>query len=240
MKVSELSRRAGVPLPTIKFYIREGLLPAGESTVRNRAEYGALHLERLALIRALKDDAGLTIAAIARALRAADSATHEFATAAVDAIERAAGPALDERSAEFRQSLEFLVEVLGARGWRVEARDRSVREAARAVALARRSFPGEYPEYVTAYLAWLELLARSEIPDHWVTGYAREAALRHALLGTVLVEPVLLALRRVAHVARARALAAQAGASDTPEPRSRRPKRASTPKSARPLRPPAR
>jgi DNA-binding transcriptional MerR regulator len=238
MKVSELSRRSGVSLPTIKFYIREGLLPAGQSAVRNRAEYGAQHLERLALIRALKDDAGLTIAAIARALRAADSATHETTTAAIDAVERPSGPMLDERSAEFRQALEFLVQVLRARGWRVEARDRSVRESARALALARRSFPREDPEHIAAYLTWLELMARSEIPDNWVTGYTPEAALRHALLGTVLFEPVLLALRRVAHVARARALAAQMGGA--PEPPSRPPRRASPRKAARPPRRPAR
>jgi len=85
MKISELSERSGVPLPTIKFYIREGLLPKGTSTTKNQADYGPDHLARLTLIRALKDDAGLGIEAIARALRAADDAKDEFVVAAIDA-----------------------------------------------------------------------------------------------------------------------------------------------------------
>src|SRR5215471_13260470 len=103
MKVSELSRRAQVPLPTIKFYIREGLLPAGTRTDRNQAEYSEEHLERLSLIRALRDDAGLSVAAIGRALSAADAASEEdFVVAAIDAIERPSGPSVDEKSKEFR------------------------------------------------------------------------------------------------------------------------------------------
>jgi DNA-binding transcriptional MerR regulator len=69
MKISELSRRSGIPLPTIKFYIREGLLPAGERTAMTQAIYGEEHLERLSLIRALKDDAGLSLATITNMLR---------------------------------------------------------------------------------------------------------------------------------------------------------------------------
>lgn len=29
MRIGELSRRTGVPVPTIKYYVREGLLPPG-------------------------------------------------------------------------------------------------------------------------------------------------------------------------------------------------------------------
>ena len=60
MKVSELNgQKSGVPLPTIKFYIREGLRPAGARTGKNQADYGEKHVERLSLIVALRDDAGL-------------------------------------------------------------------------------------------------------------------------------------------------------------------------------------
>lgn len=61
MKISELSRLAGVPVSTIKFYIREGLLPSGELSQRNQAMYGQAHLERLDLIRALREVAGLSL-----------------------------------------------------------------------------------------------------------------------------------------------------------------------------------
>lgn len=51
---------------TIKFYIREGILPAGEPQARNQASYGPRHLERLALITALREVAGLSLEGIAR------------------------------------------------------------------------------------------------------------------------------------------------------------------------------
>jgi len=37
MRIGELSRRSGVPVPSIKYYVREGLLPAGERTRPTRS-----------------------------------------------------------------------------------------------------------------------------------------------------------------------------------------------------------
>src|SRR5262245_53765173 len=88
MRIAELSRRAGVPIPTIKFYIREGMLPRGERTGRNQAAYSETHLERLELIGTLQQ-AGLSPAVIAQALQTMD-ATHEdsgdFMEIAVNAL----------------------------------------------------------------------------------------------------------------------------------------------------------
>ncbi|MET7424623.1 MerR family transcriptional regulator [Dactylosporangium sp. NPDC005555] len=53
MRISDLSRRSGVPVGTIKYYLRERVLPPGTPTARNQAEYGDEHLRRLRLIRAL-------------------------------------------------------------------------------------------------------------------------------------------------------------------------------------------
>ncbi|WP_435133954.1 MerR family transcriptional regulator [Actinacidiphila sp. bgisy144] len=61
MRISELSRRSGVPNATIKFYLREGLLPPGRATAATQAEYGDQHLRRLRLIRALIGVRGLTV-----------------------------------------------------------------------------------------------------------------------------------------------------------------------------------
>ena len=55
MRISELSSRSGVPVATIKYYLREGLLPAGERTSATQARYGDAHVERLRLVRALVD-----------------------------------------------------------------------------------------------------------------------------------------------------------------------------------------
>jgi DNA-binding transcriptional MerR regulator len=52
-RIDELARQSGVGVDTIRFYQREGLLPAGEREGRTM-QYGPRHLERLARIRALQ------------------------------------------------------------------------------------------------------------------------------------------------------------------------------------------
>ncbi|MEX1008238.1 MAG: MerR family transcriptional regulator [Acidimicrobiia bacterium] len=52
-RIDELAQRAGVAVDTIRYYQREGLLPAGERAGR-AVRYGPRHLERLERIRALQ------------------------------------------------------------------------------------------------------------------------------------------------------------------------------------------
>ncbi|MBR7833828.1 MerR family transcriptional regulator, partial [Actinospica durhamensis] len=72
MRIGELSAASGVPLPTVKYYLREGLLPAGERTARNQADYGPEHLARLRLIRSLVEVGRLSVTDTRRVLAAAD------------------------------------------------------------------------------------------------------------------------------------------------------------------------
>jgi DNA-binding transcriptional MerR regulator len=72
LRISELARQSGLPVATIKFYLREGLLPAGVPVSRTQAEYSDAHLERLRLIRALRDIADLPVATVGRVLAAVD------------------------------------------------------------------------------------------------------------------------------------------------------------------------
>jgi AcrR family transcriptional regulator/predicted DNA-binding transcriptional regulator AlpA len=51
MKMSELVRLAGVPASTIRFYIKEGLLPAPVKAGKTSAYYSGSHLERLGYIK---------------------------------------------------------------------------------------------------------------------------------------------------------------------------------------------
>lgn len=51
MKIGELARATGTDIQTIRFYEREGLLPAPARTAGNYRDYLAEHVERLALIR---------------------------------------------------------------------------------------------------------------------------------------------------------------------------------------------
>ncbi len=61
MRISALSSAAGVPVATIKFYLREGLLAPGTATAQTQARYDDSHVERLRLIRALVEAAGLSL-----------------------------------------------------------------------------------------------------------------------------------------------------------------------------------
>ena len=210
MKVSELSLKSGVSLSTIKYYIREGLLAPGERTCRNQATYHGRHLERLSLIRALREQAGLPVEAIARALRAADEAQtraqSDFVVAAIDAIERPSGIAVAQTTAEYRHALKQLLELAATLEWTVRTTDNSLQDAARALTVALRVFPKASAQELLVYGHAVQAIARQEVPDTWAPTATPDSALRYAVLGTVVIEPLILALRRMAHVARMRTL----------------------------------
>jgi len=60
----DLCDQTGLERQTIHFYIQEGLLPEGTKTGRNTAFYGEEHLERLFVIKRLKDERFLPLRAI--------------------------------------------------------------------------------------------------------------------------------------------------------------------------------
>ncbi|MFF1382491.1 MerR family transcriptional regulator [Arthrobacter sp. NPDC058288] len=72
MQLKELSERSGVSAASIKYYLREGLLPAGAAVHATRAQYSARHVERLELIQALRRIVGLNIEQIRGLLGMAD------------------------------------------------------------------------------------------------------------------------------------------------------------------------
>lgn len=68
MRMAELAARSGVPRETIHFYLREGLLPRPRKAGRTVAYYDEGHLERLRLVRRLREEKYLPIAVIRRLL----------------------------------------------------------------------------------------------------------------------------------------------------------------------------
>jgi DNA-binding transcriptional MerR regulator len=74
IKMSELSKRSGVPGPTIKHYIREGLLPGPEvRTSRNMAYYDARLPGRIRVIKELQAERFLPLRVIGELLEPAPS-----------------------------------------------------------------------------------------------------------------------------------------------------------------------
>src|SRR5690625_3681414 len=73
MRISELSRRSGVPVATIKYYLRENLLPKGEAVSASQSDYTGAHLDRLRLVRSLVEVADIPLARIRAVLDALDN-----------------------------------------------------------------------------------------------------------------------------------------------------------------------
>jgi DNA-binding transcriptional MerR regulator len=213
MRVSELSDRSGVPLSTIKFYIREGLLPRGESTASNQARYAKTHLERLALIRALREVCGLGIEAVGRVLTALDDPGTEeqpirLALRAMEPDPPERGP---EAQAEYESALAEVTAFLDGLAWTLpgQHQEHAERLADALVNLRRLVMPGIPVDVLAPYAraAWALSQVEYDSEPHGRRIRPRRGddlafPSRMAILGILLMEPVLLTLRRYALNAR--------------------------------------
>jgi DNA-binding transcriptional MerR regulator len=64
LRIGELAEASGVPVPTIKHYLREGLLPGGVKTSRNMAYYPPELVDRVKLIKRLQEERFMPLKAI--------------------------------------------------------------------------------------------------------------------------------------------------------------------------------
>ena len=85
MKIGELARAAGCQVETVRYYEKEGLLPAPGRSESNYRQYGPAHVERLRFIRHCRslDMAQSEIRALLGAIDAPES-TCESVNAAID------------------------------------------------------------------------------------------------------------------------------------------------------------
>lgn len=197
MRISDLSRESGVPLPTLKFYLREGLLQPGTRTAPNQARYGEAHLRRLRLIRVLADVGGLSLAAVRRVIDAldADSASlHAVlgaAHAAVATPDGGRGATPDPRT---REEIDAW---LAALGWSVDEGSAG-RDLLAAALEALRGLGWEVgPEVFARYANHADELAAAEVA-YVAEAPSPEAAVEATVVGTVIFERALVALRRLA------------------------------------------
>ncbi|MER5278490.1 MerR family transcriptional regulator [Streptomyces sp. NPDC002809] len=211
MRIGELSRRSGVPVPTIKFYVREGLLPAGQLTSPNQASYDDGHERRLRLIRALLDVGGLPLSAIGEVLRVMEDPhqpLHDVLGTAAKSIAPSRG---DDAGPELEDAREDVTELLERRGWLSGARSPGGESLAEVLVALRRAGHGGFVELLDDYAAAAEQVARADL-DYVGRRVAREDLVESVVVGTVLGEAMFAALRRLAHAdASARAFGEEAG-----------------------------
>ncbi|MFD8142925.1 MerR family transcriptional regulator [Streptomyces sp. NPDC059708] len=170
MKISELSRRTGVPVASIKYFRRQGLLPAGRATAATLAEYGEEHAERLRLIKALTTLGGLSIAATREVLGAVDQAhTTEGALGAISyalpvPVASSAAGADEDGDAEAEEAAASEVaELLAALDWRAPGASPHVRGLTTALKELRRLDSQYAPGELAAYARLAESVARLDL-----------------------------------------------------------------------------
>lgn len=191
MRVSQLAEVTGVSVATIKYYIREKLLHEGVLTAATQARYNDSHVRRLKMIRALIGTAGVSVAAARELLLGLEDPPEsgpEILGLAHGATTRAKADGVDLAPAR---------EHLRRWGWGEQALDtRSV--AALALALDGLAGAGVdlSEDLLDRYAEAMREVAEAEIRS--VPTDSSAAAIRYVVLGTVLTEPVLLALRRLA------------------------------------------
>ncbi|SEC66122.1 MerR family transcriptional regulator [Streptomyces melanosporofaciens] len=202
MRLAELSERSGVPTATIKYYLRERLLPPGERITATTSEYGEEHLRRLRLVRSLIQVGRMPVATAREVLEAAEDESLSQNTrmgAAVWALPH--GPEPDEDDPHAARAREQVDTVLRRMDWShgQELGDTSpaYRMLVAAIAsLDRLGYPHDTEHLVVhARLAGELAVADLDLVETYDTPPERIEAV---VALTVLYEPVLLSLRRLA------------------------------------------
>jgi DNA-binding transcriptional MerR regulator len=190
VRISELSQNSGVPVPTIKFYLREGLLHDGVRTSATQAQYDESHEARLRLIRALVGPGGCSIATAHRVIEAIENpppSIHDLLGTALGLGPTPKRHPDHERVHQLMRDWDWLIDE------KTCATHDQLAEALSALDAAGFVLPEGALETYKDHLEQLAAYELATVP----TGSVAETV-RYVVLGTVLPEPLILALRRMA------------------------------------------
>ena len=198
MRIAELSRRSGVSVPTIKYYLREGLLPSGERTSPNQALYDEGHLRRLRLIRALTEVGDLSIAETRDVLASMDSPAKSLHDT-LGKAHYAVSPTFERRAdpASWAQAAAEVAELVRRRGWQVKPVNPALQLLTQVLAALHELGQEDLAALLDDYADAAERLAQSEVKA--VLGRPNlESMLEGVVIGTALGDTMIAALRRLA------------------------------------------
>lgn len=203
MRLSELSDRGGVSVATVKYYLREGLLPPGTPVTARQSDYGEEHLRRLRLVRALLTVGGMTIQQARDVLAVADDPAfgrHERVGIAAYMLGPHVSPPdpADPERARWDEVFAEMRGLLTEMGWQVFDEAPALATLTRAVMTLRSLGYKGTTEHIRRYAEAMHPIAAEEyatMEEYPVLEEAIEAAVAY----TMLYEPILLSLRRLAH-----------------------------------------
>jgi DNA-binding transcriptional MerR regulator len=196
MRISELADSSGVSVATIKYYLREGLLPPGEKVTERLAAYGQRHVRRLRLLRVLREVGGIgveTLRGLVDATADRSASVHDMFGAACDALAHAAGRRTDHPS-----SLDLAGRFIERAGWTGVRPDAPERERLAEVldVIGSLSGPAD-PDSLACYLEWADAIAEFELGTI-DPRQDRDTLMERMVVGQVVYGELLLSLRRLA------------------------------------------
>ncbi|GAB3153816.1 MerR family transcriptional regulator [Amycolatopsis stemonae] len=197
MRMAELSAESGVPVATVKYYLREGLLPAGERTSPNQARYSAAHVQRLRLVKALTEVGGLPLASVGAVLAAIDGDQTPHETMGVVQQELAGTPPkVSEEAAAWATAL--LRDFAERHGWKWhEPENRTVGNLVAALATAKELGHEKLADRLDEYFGLAVRVA--ELDVEVVTGLTSfDKIIEAGLVATVLGDRIFTGLRHLA------------------------------------------
>lgn len=196
MRLKELCHVSGCSAATVKYYLREGLLPAGASVTARDAHYDDRHVERLRLIRALREIGDLPVASVREVIRAIETPQldiHEVLGSAVHAL----GPAPVEVTSGLEEARRDVDAYIAEIGWQID-RAAPARELLASILARIREHWGDVGAHVfDRYRVAIDELAAGDLA---VIGDIDdvESTIRRMVVGTVLWDQAIIALRRLA------------------------------------------
>ncbi|MEU1197712.1 MerR family transcriptional regulator [Streptomyces sp. NPDC005813] len=202
MRLAELSERSGVPIATIKYYLREGLLAPGRQINARTAEYDEEHLRRLRLVRAMIQVGRLPVATVREVLGHVDDDSLGRALrlgAAVWALPQVPEP--DEDDEYVRAAHQEAAALLDRLGWENAKRLSTISPAYRSLVVAVAAFRRlGYSFGAELLVPYAELMHRTAVLDldNMETQPSEEERIEWAILGAIINEPILQALHRLA------------------------------------------
>jgi DNA-binding transcriptional MerR regulator len=198
VRISDLARQSGLPVATIKFYLREGLLPPGAPISRTQADYNDAHLERLRLIKALRDIADLPVATVGTVLAAVDDV--ELPLLDLLGVTQTAVAGSKTSGSASEAGVEHATRLLADLGWTLMEGSPLVDSLARVLDALRGEGEPVDAEYLKPWADAARAVAEVEM-DHIPVQAPRAETAHVVAVGTVIYGELLAQLRLAAQEA---------------------------------------
>lgn len=197
VRISELASRSGVPLSAVKFYQRQGLIPAGVLTAPNQADYNDEHVRRVRLIRALLECGGLSIASAKKVIAALDDKEIPLGVA-FEVGQRVVSTPRTTESPPSERSRQRIVEFIDSQGWVVDQTNPGIDMAARALDAYTTIHSDDPVDYLETYARAAEIGAKADMRE-LARLTNRDDMIELLVVGTILGDKLFAAFRRLVH-----------------------------------------